>query len=328
MSSNGATSTPRRAKTCQSNLTFWPIFSTPGSSSSGLSSAIASRFVDLAGQQTAAAEEIGGAGAMADRNVAGFARRHGERDADEIGLQRIERSGFGVEGDEPRFERARDPALGASAASPRSRRPRRRSFPRAPERPAAAARPCGVRSPAGAAAGAAGASGRGGGRSGRSRGRRGVRRDGLAVARRASRPGRQNARRARPRWRRARKSRRRGAVIVVNSIALRKAISGAPSRSGHAERIERDLRRRRRAPASPASSTAGSARPIRDRSATSRRFGCLISLARSSSVSRSPYSPISCAAVLTPMPRAPGTLSVESPASAWMSTTLSAPAPK
>ncbi len=57
----------------------------------------------------------------------------------------------------------------------------------------------------------------------------------------------------------------------------------------------------------------------------SRRFGCLISPARASSVSRSPYSPMSCAAVLTPMPGAPGTLSVESPASAWTSTTLSGP---
>ena len=56
----------------------------------------------------------------------------------------------------------------------------------------------------------------------------------------------------------------------------------------------------------------------------SRRFGCLISPARASSVSRSPYSVMSCAAVLSPMPGAPGTLSVESPASAWTSTTLSA----
>ena len=57
----------------------------------------------------------------------------------------------------------------------------------------------------------------------------------------------------------------------------------------------------------------------------SRRFGCLISPARASSVSRSPYSVMSCAAVLSPMPGAPGTLSVESPASAWTSTTLSGP---
>ena len=43
----------------------------------------------------------------------------------------------------------------------------------------------------------------------------------------------------------------------------------------------------------------------------SRRFGCLISPARASSVSRSPYSVMSWAAVLSPMPGAPGTLSVE-----------------
>ena len=62
-------------------------------------------------------------------------------------------------------------------------------------------------------------------------------------------------------------------------------------------------------------------------SSTSRRFGCLISAARSSSVSRSPYSWISCAAVLTPMPGAPGTLSTESPASACTSITRSGPTP-
>ncbi len=60
----------------------------------------------------------------------------------------------------------------------------------------------------------------------------------------------------------------------------------------------------------------------------SRFLGCLISRAMASSVSRSPYSVMSCAAVLTPMPLAPGTLSVESPASAWTSTTSSGPTPK
>ncbi len=59
----------------------------------------------------------------------------------------------------------------------------------------------------------------------------------------------------------------------------------------------------------------------------SRRLGCLISPARASSVSRSPYSLISSAAVLTPMPGTPGTLSVESPASACTSTTLSGGTP-
>ena len=59
----------------------------------------------------------------------------------------------------------------------------------------------------------------------------------------------------------------------------------------------------------------------------SRRLGCLISPARASSVSRSPYSLISWAAVLTPMPGTPGTLSVELPASACTSTTLSGVTP-
>ena len=59
----------------------------------------------------------------------------------------------------------------------------------------------------------------------------------------------------------------------------------------------------------------------------SRRFGCLISSARASSVSRSPYSVMSWAAVLMPMPGAPGTLSTESPASACTSMTLSGPTP-
>ena len=60
----------------------------------------------------------------------------------------------------------------------------------------------------------------------------------------------------------------------------------------------------------------------------SRRFCCLISPARASSVSRSPNSLMSCAAVLTPMPGTPGTLSVESPISACTSITLSGGTPK
>jgi hypothetical protein len=59
----------------------------------------------------------------------------------------------------------------------------------------------------------------------------------------------------------------------------------------------------------------------------SRRLGCLISSARASRVSRSPYSSMSCAAVFTPMPGTPGTLSVESPARACTSTTLSGVTP-
>ena len=58
-----------------------------------------------------------------------------------------------------------------------------------------------------------------------------------------------------------------------------------------------------------------------------RRLSCLISPARASRVSRSPYSWISRAAVLMPMPGAPGTLSTESPASACTSTTRSGRTP-
>ena len=60
----------------------------------------------------------------------------------------------------------------------------------------------------------------------------------------------------------------------------------------------------------------------------SRRLSCLISEARSSSVSRSPYSLMRSAAVLTPIPGTPGTLSEESPISACTSTTLDGGTPK
>ena len=59
----------------------------------------------------------------------------------------------------------------------------------------------------------------------------------------------------------------------------------------------------------------------------SRRFGCLISPARSSSASTLPNSVISCAPVFTPMPGAPGTLSTGSPARDCTSTTCSGPTP-
>ena len=143
----------------------------------------------------------------------------------------------------------------------------------------------------------------------------------------ASRPDRRSAGRPRPRQPRSRSFPPTRRMMVVSSIALKKAISSRPSTlgvasasSGVSSRTSRtsvtsdfDMRMR--------STFSGSVN-------ASRRFGCLISCARASSVSRSPYSPISCAAVLIPMPGAPGTLSVESPASAWMSTTLSAPRPK
>jgi hypothetical protein len=53
---------------------------------------------------------------MADRHVAGFARRERERQADEIGPVRVERIGLGIE--------ARMPVLRACATQRRAPRPR------------------------------------------------------------------------------------------------------------------------------------------------------------------------------------------------------------
>ena len=69
------------------------------------------RFGNLPGQQAAALEQAGLAGAVADRNVAGLARRDGERHADQLRLQRIERGRLGVEGDDTGFVGAVDPRL-------------------------------------------------------------------------------------------------------------------------------------------------------------------------------------------------------------------------
>ncbi len=101
-------------------------------------------------------------------------------------------------------------------------------------------------------------------------------------------------------------------VSAVNSIALQKATAFAPSTASTA-----------RSSSGTSSGTSvesvTSLREMRACSANSirfsRRFCCLISGARESSVSRSPYSSRSCAAVFGPMPGTPGTLSVESPTS-------------
>ena len=90
--------------------------------------------------------------------------------------------------------------------------------------------------------------------------------------------------------------------------ASRSSVTGASSRSSTSSRETRAC-------------SANSMRLL-------RRLGWRISSARESSVSRSPYSSINCAAVLTPMPGTPGTLSLESPASACTSTTFSGGTPK
>ena len=264
MSSNGATSMPRRANTCQSNLMFWPILSTPGSSSSGFSSAIASASRDLAGQQAAAVEEVGLARRVADRDVAGLARRDGERDADEFGLHRIERGRLGVEGDDARLvARAIQPAASRRRAPSRRRR-RRSAAPRASAARAAASA-CGVRVDAvarGAAPAARGDAGGGVARSGRGAAPR-LRRRG-----RASRRRRRSADRARSRSASTPQISPTRLVIVVNSIAFRNAISGSPSSFGMPSASsgvgDVDVAHQRH----QLSSTGGSARPFRGWSAS------------------------------------------------------------
>ena len=113
-------------------------------------------------------------------------------------------------------------------------------------------------------------------------------------------------------------------VRVRNSISVRKAIT-APGSGACTSRSS--------SVTSSATSrfSVTSWREMRIRSALSssdsRRLGCVISPARASSVSRSPYSLISSAAVFSPIPGAPGTLSTESPDRACTSTTRSGPTP-
>ena len=105
-----------------------------------------------------------------------------------------------------------------------------------------------------------------------------------------------------------RKAARTSASGLSNAASLRAIGTGASSFS---RTRSRDIR------AIPACSTR-----------LSRRFGCLISSARSSNSSRLPKVLMSSAAVLMPMPGTPGTLSVESPARACTSTTFSGGTPK
>ena len=65
---------------------------------------------ELARREPAAIEQVVCPLAMSDRDVAGFARRDGERNAHDLGLHRIERGRLGAEGDDAGLERARDPA--------------------------------------------------------------------------------------------------------------------------------------------------------------------------------------------------------------------------
>ena len=66
-------------------------------------------FRDLVGREARAVEEIGGAGPMADGNVARLSRLDRQREADEVALQRVGRVRFGVDRDDALVLGARDP---------------------------------------------------------------------------------------------------------------------------------------------------------------------------------------------------------------------------
>ena len=200
------------------------------------------RLRDLAGRKAAAVEEIVRAVAMADRNVAGLARLDRQRDADEIGLQRVGRGRLGVEGDDARRRSARAIQRLKLGRGPHGLVGRRgRSAPRA-SLARAAARSAGVARlrrglrrawrgewPRGEAARLRGASlsAPAAPRPGRPASRRGRRSAGRARSSRASTPQISATRR----------------VIVVSSIALKKAMSRLPSSFGRRKRLERRLDR-------------------------------------------------------------------------------------
>ena len=56
---------PRTAKICQSNFMFWPILSTPGSSSSGLQRVERRAFGDLVGRDLASEQAAVAVAALA-----------------------------------------------------------------------------------------------------------------------------------------------------------------------------------------------------------------------------------------------------------------------
>jgi hypothetical protein len=112
-------------------------------------------------------------------------------------------------------------------------------------------------------------------------------------------------------------------VSEVNSIAFRKAISFGPScgcSTSSSSMSSGNI-------VFSVTSWRESSTSSRFATMFSRRLTCLISEARASSVSRSPNSSRSCAAVFGPMPGTPGTLSVESPVSACRSIIFSGGTP-
>ena len=104
---------PRGAKICQSNLRFCADLEDAGSSSSGLS-ARERLALGIWSGASLAAEQIALSPrrlAVAERHVAGLARRDREREAAQLGLHRIERRRLGVDRDHAGLARARDPGV-------------------------------------------------------------------------------------------------------------------------------------------------------------------------------------------------------------------------
>ena len=250
---------------------------------------------------------------MRERHVAGLVRRNREREAAEARLHRVFADGLDVDRDDARLVGARDPLVEAADVLHDLVSRRGRSWPCARLRAARRTSDCGVTGTAGSVAPGRGftampppVSGRpGDGAAGAAAGRSVL----GATAFEAS---------IAPESSPANSATRR--VSAENSICLRNATSFLYSGSCTARSASGTS-------SFTLSSSVTSFFEMRAFSAFSisacRRFSCLISAARASSVSRSPYSPISCAAVFTPMPGTPGTLSVESPISAWTSITFS-----
>ena len=92
VSSSGAMRMPCWREHVQSYLRFCPILRIEGSSSSGFSSASASRSGTCVQHRRRRSRSCRSRRAMAERHVAGLARRDRQREADELGLHRVERS--------------------------------------------------------------------------------------------------------------------------------------------------------------------------------------------------------------------------------------------
>ncbi len=106
MSSIGAISMPCWAKTSQSNFMFLRDLQNARALRAAASAARARRRRQLARAGIAAAEEIAAPSPRGPAEYRRRARRHAERNADEIGLHRIERGGLGVDCDDAGLEGA------------------------------------------------------------------------------------------------------------------------------------------------------------------------------------------------------------------------------